>query len=109
MQIESLPAVLSIEELARILRKKPGTITTDLCRAPHRLPPPCTPPGQREQIWLAEDVLDWLRAFRRPVATNPEPQAEKRSPGRPTKAAQIAARRAAERAAALVDGEGGAA
>ena len=107
--IEPLPTILGIEELARILRKKPTTITVDLCRSPHRLPPPCTPPGQREQVWLAEDVLSWLKSFRRQQpAAEAAPPAPGR-PGRPTKAAQIAARRAAERAAALVDGEGGAA
>jgi len=95
--IATLPPVLGIEDLSKILRKKPSSITVDLCRAPYRLPPPCTPPGQREQIWLAEDVLDWLRAFRRPAASKPEPQVEKRRPGRPTKAEQIRRRREKER------------
>jgi hypothetical protein len=52
--------LITADELGEILRKSPSTILSDLRRAPHRVPPPCTPPGTRRPLWRPEDVEAWL-------------------------------------------------
>lgn len=101
-----LPPVLNVLQLAELLHKTPQSVLADRSRAPHRLPPACTPPGTKSPLYLLDDVLAWLREHREPAAPAPAPApapaAEPaRRRGRPTKAEQAA--RAAARAA-----EGGA-
>lgn len=86
--------VLDVGDLSRVLRKSVSSILADRSRAPHRLPPACTPHGTRQPLWILGDVLEWLAAHREPNVAPPavEPAPPRR--GRPTKAEQ--ARRAVE-------------
>lgn len=91
------PLVLGVFELAEILKKTPTSVFNDRSRAPHRLPPDCTPPGTQKPLWLLSDVLAWLASHRTtltpaPAAPPPPQDAPPRRRGRPTKAEQ--ARRA---------------
>lgn len=98
--------VIDVSDLSRVLRKSVSSILADRSRAPHRLPPACTPPGTRQPLWILDDVLDWLRGHREPAApasasaapqpaeapttTTTAPASAKRRRGRPTKAEQVA-------------------
>lgn len=96
MQPAALPPVIGVAELSQLLRKSPGAIFADRTRAPHLLPPSCEPTGSKQPLWLLEDVLDWLRGFRRPAARAPEPEPmPARHRGRPTKVEQFAREAAA--------------
>lgn len=53
--------LITAEELGEILHRAPSTILSDLRRAPHRVPPPCTPPGTRRPLWRPEAVEVWLQ------------------------------------------------
>lgn len=86
--------VLDVGDLSRVLRKSASSILADRARAPHRLPPACTPPGTRQPLWILGDVLAWLRQHQEPAAPAPSPAAQApRKRGRPTKA-EAAARAA---------------
>lgn len=87
--------VLGLSELSLLLRKSPGAIIADRSRAPHRLPPACTPPGSKQPLWLLDEVLAWLKQFKQPQAEKPPRR------GRPTKRAQL---EKAAQAAAQVEG-----
>lgn len=99
---DSRKEVLNALDLAQLLNKTPRSIFTDRCRAPHRLPPACTPPGTKSPLWILEDVLAWLRQYQQPAPAPDTTTQQPRRRGRPTKAEQVA-RRAAQQA------EGGAA
>ena len=81
------PPIVGVDLLALLLDKAPATIFADRCRAPHKLPPACTPPGCKSPRWVVEDVTAWLRRYQEGVAIVPD--APKRKPGRPTKAEQM--------------------
>lgn len=91
----SFPPVLDVADLAVLMRQAVPTILSNRTRAPERVPPSCQPPGAKQPLWLLDDVLAWLREHQHP--------AEGRKVGRPTKAEQIAKRRAA---AKKQDGKG---
>lgn len=96
------PQILNILQIAEMLGKSPQTVIADRSRAPHRLPPACTPPGTRQPLWILEDVLAWLREHQEPPAAPAAALAAAQSPrrrGRPTKA-EIARRAAAEKGGA---------
>ena len=95
------PPVIGISELGILLKKTPVSIRADRCRAPHRLPPSCTPPGSRQPLWLLDDVLAWLRQYQAAPATPPQPP---RRRGRPTKREQLE-RQQAQAAAAAKGGQ----
>lgn len=86
------PPVFSYEHLSRLLGRSVLSLQQDRCRKPHTVPPACTPPGTRQPLWLLTDVLAWLAGHRQ--ATTPPPP---RKPGRPTKAEEVAARRASDK------------
>lgn len=67
-------------ELGDVLKIKKKTIQNLRCSTPWRLPPECTPDGQRKRIWRREDVDNWLRNQVRTIVEQP------RRPGRPRKA-----------------------
>lgn len=92
--------VLDVLQLAELLNKTPQTVLADRSRAPHRLPPACTPPGTRSPLYLLDDVLAWLAEYRDAPATPPAPPPDglpARRRGRPTKV-EAAARLAAAQA-----------
>ena len=95
LDASALGPVLGLNELSQLIKKSPRSILADRSRAPHRLPPDCTPPGTRAPIWLLTDVLDWLKQYRhqpgeRQTAVAPTTPAPRRGPGRPTKAEALA-------------------
>ncbi|MDP2835221.1 MAG: hypothetical protein Q8Q28_18370 [Pseudomonadota bacterium] len=103
IQQQFFPPIIGIEGLSTLINKTPSTILADRCRAPHRVPPACTPTGSKQPLWVLEDVIAWLRSYREQQATPPAPSAPPPTPrrrGRPTKREQI------ERAAILAAGEG---
>lgn len=89
----SFPPVLDVADLAVLMRQAVPTILSNRTRAPERVPPSCQPPGARQPLWLLEDVLAWLRQHQhqRPVSAKAKVGAKV---GRPTKADQIARRKA---------------
>ncbi len=95
------PPVIGVSELSLLLGKTPMAILADRCRAPHRVPPSCEPPGSRQPLWILEDVIAWLRGHQRPVTPVPSPPPRR---GRPTKREQLE-RQAAK---AAQQGKGGA-
>lgn len=96
-------ALLTVEDLAKILRRAIATIRTDAVRRPGSLPPRCRIPGRR-LLWRREDVLAWAESFVDKEASQedggiPQPLAPperlKKKRGRPTKLESH--RRAAEK------------
>lgn len=55
--IESL---LTVEDLAEILRKSPHSLKSDLVRNPECLPPPVRVKGTKRLLWRRKDVDQWL-------------------------------------------------
>lgn len=99
IQPPALPT-LDAAGLALILHCSVDTVVSNAHRAPGRLPPRIRTGGRR-LIWLTTDVMDWLEARRTgpapaaPVAPVAVPAAApSRRRGRPTKAEQLARRRA---------------
>lgn len=93
------PPVIGLKQLAELLQKKPWTVAADRSRAPHRLPPACTPPDTKQPLWLLDDVIAWLAQHREPASQSPQAAAPRRR-GRPTKAEEIARRAEREGGAA---------
>jgi hypothetical protein len=100
IQFPALPTV-DAAGLAAILHCSVDTVVSNAHRAPGRLPPQLKTGGRR-LLWLLSDVMAWLEARRvepaptAPVApVAPAGGAMARKRGRPTKAAQLARRRAA--------------
>jgi len=91
--MQQIQPLFTIEDLAKVLRRAPASLHSDLSRNPASVPPPIRIPGARRLLWDPAKVQDWLAGF----ATVPAPAKEEktnRRRGRPTKAEQIAAERA---------------
>lgn len=93
----SFPPAFQADVLSLILGKSVAAILADRSRAPHRLPPACSPPGTRRPTWLLQDVLAWLAEHREAPVAAPERAAAKapvapRRSGRPTKVEQARAK-----------------
>lgn len=86
----NFPPIFGYDGLSQLLGRTRETLQADRCRKPHTLPPPCSPPGTKQPLWLLEDVISWLEQYRQPTAA--QPVVKKR--GRPTKAEQTARRTA---------------
>lgn len=94
--LQSFPPAFQADVLSLILGKSVAAILADRSRAPHRLPPACSPPGTRRPTWLLSDVLAWLAEHREAPAAAPErasaePKVSPRRSGRPTKIEQAEA------------------
>jgi hypothetical protein len=93
--IQTPDDLLTVGELAMILRRAPSTIQTSAHRYPHSLPPIVRIPGQRRLLWRRRDVTAWLAGL---VQASPAPPSSlssvaasgARRRGRPPKAAQVA-------------------
>lgn len=83
---QDFPPIVGVSELAALLGKTPATIFADRCRAPHKIPPACTPPGGKSPRWITADVIAWLRGYQEAPAQAPAKPARARRVGRPTKA-----------------------
>lgn len=57
--------LLTIDDLAKILRRSPSTIRCDVTRRPETLPPPVRVPGGRRVLWREEDVQAWIAGLGR--------------------------------------------
>lgn len=53
--------VLTVAELAQLLRLAPRTIYNRLNKDPASLPPPTRLPGSRRLLWQRDTVMDWFR------------------------------------------------
>jgi len=76
--------ILTIDDLAALLKRPRGTILSDRVRNPQALPPSITLPGTRHVLWRRQDVEAWLAQLAAvPTDTAPVP----RRRGRPRKPA----------------------
>ena len=57
-----MSTLLSIEDVAAMLRRSPETLRKDLRRNPLAVPPRVVIPGTRLLRWRHEDVTAWLAA-----------------------------------------------
>lgn len=80
--LQSFPPAFQADVLSLILGKSVAAILADRSRAPHRLPPACSPPGTRRPTWLLSDVLAWLAEHREAPVAAPE-RAPAKSPVAP--------------------------
>ena len=64
-QIEYLTddALLSVEQLARLIHKSPASVRSDASRNIDALPPVCRLPGSKRLLWRREDVFAWIARF----------------------------------------------
>ncbi len=85
VSVQTFPPVIGVGELAILLGKTPATVFADRCRAPHKIPPACTPPGAKAPRWIVADVIVWLRQHQESAAQSPPNPTGTRGPGRPTK------------------------
>lgn len=109
----AFPPIIGVDALSLLINKSPATIIMDRCRAPHKIPPACMPPGSKQPLWITTDVLEWLASHREaPGRIKRKPRSPKL--GAPTKVERAEAERLglsvrelrAQRAA-LELGEGG--
>ena len=52
--------IMDKDELARLLKRKPSTVTTDMARNPERVPPFFKLPGSKRPLWYRETVDAWV-------------------------------------------------
>jgi hypothetical protein len=62
-------ALLSVEQLARLIHKSPASVRSDASRNARALPPLCRLPGSKRLLWRREDVISWIAQF---VECSPE-------------------------------------
>jgi predicted DNA-binding transcriptional regulator AlpA len=53
-------ALLTIDDLARVLHRSRETVKKDCSQAPWKLPPRVRLPGSRIPLWRSEDVTRWI-------------------------------------------------
>lgn len=56
-------ALLSVEQLARLIHKSPASVRSDASRNARALPPLCRLPGSKRLLWRREDVMSWIAQF----------------------------------------------
>lgn len=90
---ESLPEVLKIEDLSRLIGKAATTIRTCATnkKYAHLIPRPHKLPGSRRLCWSKEDVLAWMEQATTVQPSRSERQARR---GPPTKSERMAAQQA---------------
>jgi predicted DNA-binding transcriptional regulator AlpA len=52
--------LLTVADLAQILRRSPQTVKSDVSRRPETLPPRVRVPGGRRVLWRVQDVEQWI-------------------------------------------------
>ena len=57
--------LLTVDDLAKLLRRSVSTVRSDVTRRPETLPPPVRVPGGRRVLWRAEDVQAWIAGLGR--------------------------------------------
>lgn len=58
--VKGIEPLLTVEDLAAILKMHPGSIKNRHCKDPSSLPPTCRIPCNKRLFWRREDVLKWL-------------------------------------------------
>lgn len=56
--------LMTIQDVAQLLRRAPTTVATEVTKAPHKLPPRLRLPGSRKVLFLKTDVEAWLNDHR---------------------------------------------
>lgn len=56
-------ALLSVEQLARLIHKSPASVRSDASRNIDALPPVCRLPGSKRLLWRRKDVSAWIARF----------------------------------------------
>lgn len=115
----TFPPIIGLDGLSLLINKSPATILMDRCRAPHKIPPACMPPGTKQPLWITADVVAWLASHQENSKQKEGAKKTKRQPqppklGPPFKAERIEAERLglsvrelrAQRALELGDGGG---
>lgn len=107
-----MDSLLTVPDLAQILRKSIHSVRHDVNRNPSALPPLCLLPGTRRLLWRLEDVQAWISSHVASAATVPAAQLPAEQPkkkrGRPTKAEQaLRDPRTVDFIAGKTDAEGG--
>lgn len=101
--------LLTVGELARLLKKKPSTIYSDLVRRPQSLPPVFRAPGSRRPLFV--NARSWILANTAGFGvTTPKEQPSlslppRKKPGRPTNLERMEHARLKENATAAKEGE----
>lgn len=93
--------LLTIDDLAQILRKSIHSVRNDLSRNPAALPPRCRLPGTLRNLWRRQDVDAWLASYVIALDEPAPPRPARRGSGlakrgAPTKAERIAKRQAVQ-------------
>jgi len=57
--------LLTVDDLAKLLRRSVSTVRSDVTRRPETLPPPVRVPGGRRVLWREEDVQTWIAGLGR--------------------------------------------
>jgi predicted DNA-binding transcriptional regulator AlpA len=68
--------LLTIEDLANILRVSKESIITRRSRAPETLPPSLNLPGHKAPKWRQEDVEAWLASLAQPAPRRGRPRTQ---------------------------------
>lgn len=85
--------LLTIDDLALILRKSIHSIRNDLSRNPDALPPRCRLPGTLRNLWRRQDVDAWLASYVITPDEVPPPRPARRASGLSKKGAPTKAER----------------
>lgn len=89
----SLEKLLTVDDLALILDRAPGTIKNQHSKNPSKLPPVCRIPGAKRLLWRRADVESWLQLYVvRLDLIDSDGLVARRKPGRPRKPEQLARR-----------------
>ena len=79
---DQVPLILTIQDLADLLKKSVASVRSDITRAPGRLPPPLKIPGARAVRFSKDSLIEWIEGLASPPAA-PSAPAPARRRGRP--------------------------
>lgn len=58
--LADMQMLLDINDLARMIKRSPKTIASEVTKNPEKLPPRLKLPGSRRVLWRRADVQKWL-------------------------------------------------
>ena len=73
----NFPPAFGVGGLSGLIQLSVKSIQTYRSRAPHKLPPACSPPDAKTPVWLLTDVLAWLATYRESAVAAPLPRSQK--------------------------------
>lgn len=74
----NFPPAFGVGGLSELIQLSVKSIQTYRSRAPHKLPPACSPPDAKTPVWLLADVLAWLASHREPAVAPPLPPSQRK-------------------------------